>query len=78
MIDPLERINCSERTKDLEYLKDILRNNCQIIMGSIKRIVECTVTMTDALNAFEEKWGKEVRQHVTENGGVGKMPEKGN
>ena len=58
MIDPLERANCSERARDLEYLKDVLRNNCQILMGLIRKIVESTVVMTNAINAFEQKWGK--------------------
>lgn len=56
MIDPLQRMKGSERAKDLEYLKDVLRNNCQIMMGAIKRIIESTVTMTEALSAYEKKW----------------------
>jgi len=56
MIDPLQHMEGSERAKDLEYLKDVIRNNCQIMMGAIKRIMECTITMTEAINAYEAKW----------------------
>ena len=56
MIDPLERMNGSAKERDLELLKDVIRNNCQIIMASIKKIIECTVVMTDALKAYEQKW----------------------
>jgi len=74
MIDPLQHMEGSERAKDLEYLKDVLRNNCQIIMGAIKRIVESTVAMSDALNAFESKWEE---RDVSENRGEPEVPPKG-